>query len=51
MRWSNEQRAFAVEAYFSKKEVSLPHPVHATIEKTLDMVFFLQSVSFQVLSM
>jgi hypothetical protein len=28
MRWSNEQRAFAVEAYFSKKEVSLPHPVY-----------------------
>jgi hypothetical protein len=27
MRWSNEQRAFAVEAYFSKKEASLPHPV------------------------
>jgi hypothetical protein len=27
MWWSNEQRAFAVEAYFSKKEASLPHPV------------------------
>jgi hypothetical protein len=32
MRWSNEQCAFAVEAYFSnglffKKEASLPHPV------------------------
>jgi hypothetical protein len=27
MRWSNEQRSFALEAYFSKKEVSVPHPV------------------------
>jgi hypothetical protein len=28
MRWSNEQRAFAVEAYFSKTEASLLHPVY-----------------------
>jgi hypothetical protein len=39
MQWSNEQRAFAVEAYFSKKEVSLPHPVLIPVESNHFYVF------------
>jgi hypothetical protein len=47
MQWSNEQRAFAVEAYFSKKEVSLPHPIYSISQANvlLDRIWYITSTN------